>query len=170
MAANTKTSVKEKGAVKSCTTLVSYSLPTALTVETVEAAHAQLRAFSFSDHEFQMLASLANEITGIVLAEQKKDMVYSRLVRRLRALKLKSFADYCTLLQSDAGQDELGNLVNAITTNLTKFFREEHHFEHLFDEVLTPLVASKAKRLRIWSAGCSAGMSSPTPTDNVELF
>jgi chemotaxis protein methyltransferase CheR len=118
------------------------------------------REFSFSGSEFRFLAGLANERTGIVLSEQKKDMVYSRLVRRLRALKLNSFAEYCTLMQSEAGEEELGNLVNAITTNLTSFFREAHHFEHLHDAVLSPLMANPPaqKRLRIWSAGCSAGM------------
>jgi chemotaxis protein methyltransferase CheR len=54
--------------------------------------------------------------------------------------------------------EEMGNLVNAITTNLTSFFREKHHFEHLHDKVLAPLVASGTKKLRIWSAGCSSGM------------
>lgn len=118
------------------------------------------REFSFSDKEFRFLAELANKRTGIVLAEHKKDMVYSRLVRRLRALGLRSFAEYCELMQGEQGQEEIGNLVNAITTNLTSFFREKHHFEHLRDTVLAPLAARppSPKRLRIWSAGCSAGM------------
>lgn len=116
------------------------------------------REFSFSMQEFRFLADMANRITGIVLADHKKDMVYSRLVRRLRALKLNSFAEYCEFVQSPDGQDEIGNLVNAITTNLTSFFREKHHFEHLAQDVLAPLASSPEKRLRIWSAGCSAGM------------
>ena len=115
----------------------------------------QEREFAFSDKEFRFLAEIANKRTGIVLAEHKKDMVYSRLVRRLRALKLGSFSEYCELLQSDAGDDEIGNLVNAITTNLTSFFREGHHFEHLREQLAS---AGKLNRLRIWSAGCSAGM------------
>ncbi len=120
------------------------------------------REFSFSEREFKFLAGLVSRHTGIQLADGKKDMVYSRLVRRLRALKLQSFAEYCELVQSDVGADEVGNLVNALTTNLTSFFREGHHFEHLHDKVLLPLIASapKTKRLRIWSAGCSAGMES----------
>ena len=116
------------------------------------------REFSFSDKEFRILAAMANKCTGIVLAEHKKDMVYSRLVRRLRALNLKSFAQYCELVQGPEGAEEVGNLVNAITTNLTSFFREKHHFTHLHDEVLLPLAATKPKKIRIWSAGCSAGM------------
>lgn len=118
------------------------------------------REFLFSDKEFRFLAELANKRTGIVLSEHKKDMVYSRLVRRLRALRLKSFAEYCDLMQGEQGHEEIGNLVNAITTNLTSFFREKHHFEHLRDAVLAPLAARPPhpRHLRIWSAGCSAGM------------
>ena len=118
------------------------------------------REFAFDDRDFRFLVSLVGEKTGIVLAEHKRDMVYSRLARRLRALGIKSFAEYCQFLQGENGADEVGNLVNAITTNLTSFFREKHHFEHLRDAVLAPLVAKPPipKRLRIWSAGCSAGM------------
>ncbi|MEQ1705083.1 MAG: protein-glutamate O-methyltransferase [Rickettsiales bacterium] len=120
------------------------------------------REFSFSDREFTFLANLVSDRTGIVLTKNKKNMVYSRLVRRLRALHLSSFAEYCALLQSGAGDVEMGNLVNAITTNLTSFFREKHHFEHLRESVLLPLCSSSEKstqkKLRIWSAACSAGM------------
>jgi chemotaxis protein methyltransferase CheR len=118
------------------------------------------REFSFSDREFRFLAELVAKCSGIVLASQKKDMVYSRLARRLRVLNLTSFGEYCERLQGPEGADEIGNLVNAITTNLTHFFREPHHFEHLRDVVLPGLNAltSHPKRLRIWSAGCSSGM------------
>ncbi len=112
------------------------------------------REFEFTDEHFRFLAGLASKKTGIVLAEQKRDMVYGRLVRRLRALQLDSFDAYCELLRSDAGDDELSHLVNAITTNLTSFFREGHHFKHLAEETQK----LEDKRLRIWSAGCSAGM------------
>jgi chemotaxis protein methyltransferase CheR len=119
------------------------------------------REFAFSDREFHFLSGLVNKRTGITFEDKKKDMVYSRLVRRLRVLGLKTFAEYCELVQGDGGVEEMGNLVNALTTNLTSFFREGHHFEHLREKVLLPLAAaSKTKRLRIWSAGCSAGMES----------
>lgn len=120
------------------------------------------REFAFSEREFSFLAGLVSKRTGIMLAANKKNMVYSRLVRRLRALGLRTFAQYCELVQSDAGDEEMGNLVNAITTNLTSFFREGHHFEHLCEKVLLPLAthAPNLKKLRIWSAGCSAGMES----------
>ncbi|MDX1975548.1 MAG: protein-glutamate O-methyltransferase [Rickettsiales bacterium] len=116
------------------------------------------REFAFSDREFRFLAELANKKTGIQLPPQKRDMVYSRLTRRLRALKLTSFAQYCDLVSGPAGEEEMGHLVNAITTNLTHFFREGHHFEHLRDYVLQPLIKGGSRKLRIWSAGCSSGM------------
>ncbi len=117
-----------------------------------------LREFSFSDAEFRFLAELAAEKTGIVLPVQKKDMVYARLVRRLRALGLDSFGAYCGILRSDAADGEIGNLVNAITTNLTSFFRESHHFDHLRDALQGKLEENPAARLRLWSAACSSGM------------
>jgi chemotaxis protein methyltransferase CheR len=122
------------------------------------AKHQEEREFAFSDRDFRFLADLANKKTGIVLSDQKRDMVYSRISRRLRALGFTDFSQYCDLLKTSEGDNEIGNLVNAITTNLTHFFREKHHFEHLHKTLLVPLQASGAKRLRIWSAGCSSGM------------
>lgn len=116
------------------------------------------REFSFSDAEFRFLAELAAEKTGIVLPVQKKDMVYARLVRRLRALGLDSFGAYCGILRSDAADSEIGNLVNAITTNLTSFFRESHHFDHLRDMLRARLEKNPGGRIRLWSAACSSGM------------
>lgn len=118
------------------------------------------REFIFNDKEFRFLSELVNKNTGIVLAEHKKDMVYSRLARRLRFLELKTFAEYCELLQGRGGAEEICHMVNAITTNLTSFFREGHHFEHLRDNVLMPFSDSavKTQKLRIWSAACSSGM------------
>lgn len=117
-------------------------------------AQATEREFDFDDLHFRFLAGLAHAKTGIVLPEQKRDMVYARLVRRLRALKLDSFADYCSLLQTEEGEGEIAHMINAITTNLTSFFRESHHFDHLRE------IAARhhAPRLRIWSAACSSGM------------
>jgi chemotaxis protein methyltransferase CheR len=117
--------------------------------------------FPFTVKDFEQLAAIVYDRSGIVLGSHKKNMVYSRLVRRLRALKLKSFRDYCDVVQSEEGEEEMGVLINAITTNLTKFFREDHHFDHLRAVVLGDLADAAArgahKRLRIWSAGCSSG-------------
>lgn len=108
------------------------------------------REFHFSKKDFAFLSELVHKRIGIVLTDNKFDMVYARLARRLRALGLISVSDYCEFLTSDSGADEIGNLVNAITTNLTSFFREAHHFEHLGKQ-------SFDNHVRIWSAGCSAG-------------
>lgn len=122
-------------------------------------AKTQSREFAFTESDFRTIAGIANRITGIVLGDNKSDMIYSRIAKRLRALGLKDFSSYVDLLESEQGADEISSLVNAITTNLTHFFREVHHFEHLA-EYLKTLDAKKprGKRLRIWSAGCSSGM------------
>lgn len=119
------------------------------------ATEKAVRDFPFTDKDFRFIASLASEKTGIVLADHKRDMVYGRLARRLRALRIGSFAEYCELLQSAEGEGEIPHLVNAITTNLTGFFREAHHFEHLREQALG---WRQKKRLRLWSAACSSGM------------
>lgn len=123
------------------------------------ASNTMEREFVFHDGDFHFLARLANQRTGIVINDKRKDMVYGRLVRRLRALGLGSFSEYCELLKREEGREEINQLVNAITTNLTSFFREAHHFKHLQESVLQPLIDQKGpRRLRIWSAGCSSGM------------
>jgi chemotaxis protein methyltransferase CheR len=116
------------------------------------------REFVFSDADFDALRKLVKELTGINLSEQKRELVYGRLARRLRALRLRTFADYRDLLASDGGK-EIGELCNAITTNLTAFFRESHHFDYLREHVLQARAANRSasRRLRIWSAGCSTG-------------
>jgi chemotaxis protein methyltransferase CheR len=116
------------------------------------------REFHLSDKEFTFIATLANRATGIQLPPQKRDMLYSRLVRRLRVLGMDNFAEYCVLLSSEQGAEELPHLINAVTTNLTHFFREAHHFDHLRDHVLRRLHTQGKRKLRIWSAGCSSGM------------
>lgn len=117
----------------------------------------RLREFAFGEEDFQALRVLVKSLTGIHLSEQKRELVYGRLTRRLRALQLRSFAEYRDRLKSD-GQ-EVAELCNAITTNLTSFFREPHHFNYLRDQVLAPLASGRrnGRRLRIWSAGCSSG-------------
>lgn len=120
------------------------------------------REFAYTDEDFRFVVRMAKQLAGIVLSEHKRDMVYSRLARRVRKLELDSIREYCELLESDPQGEEIGNFVNAITTNLTSFFRESHHFEHL-EDVLIELVKRKGQqRVRLWSAGCSAGMEAYT--------
>jgi len=119
------------------------------------------REFHFTGADFRFIRDLVEERTGIVLSENKRDLVYGRLSRRLRELGLSRFGEYCDLLVQ--GQDdEMVQFVNAITTNLTSFFRENHHFEFLGKTLLPSLLQQKIeanlpRRLRIWSAGCSTG-------------
>jgi chemotaxis protein methyltransferase CheR len=123
------------------------------------AANGHRREFQLGDDEFQFLAAFMSRETGIVLSEHKREMVCGRLVKRLRALHMKAFADYCELLAGPGAAGEVEHLVNAITTNITNFFREPHHFEHLRNEVLLPKTTARPRpnRVRIWSAGCSSG-------------
>jgi chemotaxis protein methyltransferase CheR len=117
-----------------------------------------VQEFELTDGEFKRLRELVHARTGIALSDAKRELVYGRLARRLRKLKLASFAEYCQLVER-AGSEELQELTNAITTNLTSFFRENYHFDQLAAEVL-PQVAAKrigTRRVRLWSAGCSTG-------------
>ena len=123
-----------------------------------EVELAQDREFEFTDTDFARIRTYVKENTGINLSEAKKNMVYSRLSRRLRQLDTRSFAEYWErVIAPDS--DEKGSFINAITTNLTAFFRENHHFEFLRDVLLPELVKQnqRTRRLRIWSAGCSTG-------------
>jgi len=131
------------------------------------------REFVFSDKDFNFLADLVGKKTGIVLSQSKKNMIYGRIARRLRALNFKTFKEYCDYLTGHDGDKEVTDFVNAVTTNLTKFFRESHHFDHLRDEVFKPMVLNPpvGKRFRLWSAGCSSGMEAysiaMTACDNI---
>jgi chemotaxis protein methyltransferase CheR len=116
------------------------------------------REFAFSDDDFNALRILVKEHTGIALSEQKRELVYGRLSRRLRALDIDSFRQYCAILSDPQGR-EIGEFCNAITTNLTSFFRESHHFDYVREALLQPRLADAraSRRLRIWCAGCSSG-------------
>jgi len=126
---------------------------------TVAAADsALLREYELSDDDFQRIRRLVRERLGIALAESKRELVYGRLSRRLRALRLRDFSGYLERIESDDG-DELQHFCNAITTHLTSFFRESHHFDFLAEQLLPALERSngKSRRMRFWSAGCSTG-------------
>jgi chemotaxis protein methyltransferase CheR len=137
-----------------------HGAATAVDVELDSPAAADpAREFTFSNADFQTLSKLAYDYAGIALSDSKRNLVYSRLSRRLRALRLPSFSDYCEFLAGNSS--ELENFINSISTNHTKFFREAHHFDHLRTHVAVPFAQAVARkpggRLRIWSAGCSSG-------------
>ena len=107
-----------------------------------------------SPSTFEGLRNLLHAHSGIALAHHKITMVQSRLAKRLRALGLRSYEQYHDLLR-DPKSEEWPEFVNALTTNLTSFFREGHHFTRLV-ELLKPAYTA-SRRIRIWSAGCSTG-------------
>lgn len=116
------------------------------------------REFEFTTQDFNTLRQLVKEQTGIHLSDQKRELVYGRLSRRLRALGIETFRDYIGRL-SAGDSEELVEFCNAITTNLTSFFRESHHFDYIRDSFLAPRLADPraSRKLRIWHAGCSTG-------------
>lgn len=115
--------------------------------------------FAFTEADFRRISAMVHGDAGIHLPEAKATLVYSRLAKRLRALGLTSFKDYCALVAASDGLDERQKMLAALTTNVTRFFREPHHFDHLRDKVLPPLLDAvrRGGRLRIWSAACSSG-------------
>jgi chemotaxis protein methyltransferase CheR len=115
--------------------------------------------FPFTWADFRQIAELVHSEAGIVLTETKVNLVYSRLAKRLRAIGLRTFREYCALIQGESGIDERQAMIAAMTTNVTRFFRESHHFDYLRSRVLPGLLegARKGGKVRIWSAGCSSG-------------
>ena len=115
------------------------------------------REYPFSPADFRRVRELIARLAGIALAEHKENMVYNRLARRLRGTGIESFGEYLDLVEQPDGA-ERGQFVNALTTNLTSFFREGHHFE-----MLAAFAAARRRaapggaRLRVWSSACSTG-------------
>ncbi|MFY0632946.1 MAG: protein-glutamate O-methyltransferase [Vannielia sp.] len=109
--------------------------------------------------QFEAIARMAREAAGLHIVPEKSAMVFSRIGKRLRALKLASVDDYIALVQSPGSGGEREQLISALTTNVTSFFRESHHFEHFASELL-PGLAERARaggRVRLWSSACSSG-------------
>ena len=112
----------------------------------------QGKEFLFTAQDFAQVRQLIYERAGIALAEGKQEMVYSRLSRRLRALGLESFAAYLSHLQRSDEGPEWELFINALTTNLTSFFREAHHFP-----MLAQHAHSSATPLQLWCCAASTG-------------
>ena len=111
---------------------------------------------TLSDNDFSFVQDLIYTKTGIVIADHKREMIYRRLARRVRDLDLAELRDYCEVLRS-ASEEEMVNFVNAVTTNLTSFFRENHHFEFLRNTFFPEFISNGHQRLRIWSSAASTG-------------
>ncbi len=112
-----------------------------------------------AEEDLDRIARIVRAFSGIVLNDRKRHLVVSRLVPRLQKLSISTFSEYCDYLESVQGRDEIDCLTQAITTNVTAFFREAHHFRFLQESVLPRLVrkAFSGTPIRIWSAGCSSG-------------
>jgi chemotaxis protein methyltransferase CheR len=127
---------------------------------TLPAFDAQPREFAFTAHDYERVRRLIHALAGIDLSDAKRSMVYGRLSRRLRALSLDSFGAYLDRLEADASfaAQELQQFINALTTNLTSFFREPHHFPILADFLRAngSAIANGAGP-RLWCAAASTG-------------
>lgn len=116
------------------------------------------REFNFQENDFKRVQKIVYDFAGIDLNDSKKNLVYNRLSKRIRFLEQSSFNEYLNYVEQ-VGEEEFVHLINAITTNLTFFFRENHHFEYLANTIIPELLKKNAasKKIRIWSAGCSTG-------------
>lgn len=122
-------------------------------------AHAGLHGPTLSDAAFRRITALALREAGLAIGASKSDMVRTRLARRLRELGIADFDAYCALIEGPHGAEEIPKFISALTTNVSHFFREAHHFE-LLRSTLIPAFRQKIERghpVRIWSAGCANG-------------
>ena len=121
-------------------------------VQQTKSVNGPSQKLLLSEANFQRLCQLIYQRAGIVLASHKREMVYNRLMRRLRLLQMKDFGQYLALLESQPNSSEWQEFINALTTNLTSFFREAHHF---------PLLAEHARErqggYQVWSCAASTG-------------
>ena len=115
---------------------------------------APVRDLDFTSSDFQRVRQLIYQCAGISLAATKQEMVYSRLARRVRARGVKAFADYLEIVEQDSGEREA--FVNALTTNLTAFFRDAHHFDELGDLVERSRQTG-SREFRVWSSASWTG-------------
>lgn len=109
----------------------------------------------FNPEDFERIRLLIRSRVGIALSDKKRDLVYSRIARRLRSLGLRTFSDYLDYLAQE--QNEMQDFINALTTNLTSFFREAHHFDYLADQMQQGVASGNARCFTIWSSACSTG-------------
>lgn len=108
---------------------------------------------------FSAISELMEKAAGIVFPDSKSSLVHSRITKRVVALRMSGVDEYMDFLEKSEGAGELEQLIFALTTNVTRFFREPHHFDDLRNSVFPELIkrAKIGQRVRIWSAGCSSG-------------
>ena len=115
-------------------------------------------AYQLSSKNFKFICEYVYNAAGIVLGEAKREMVYRRLTRVIRERKLADFDAYCDILRAQPEQEKT-YFINAITTNLTSFYREQHHFDYLTEHEFPKLLNERrdSKRIRLWSSASSTG-------------
>lgn len=132
-----------------------------MSVARVDRNSAPVRNFAIilDRPEFDRIKLILANDAGIALTDDKINLVHARLQKRLREIGIPSFNVYCDYVEAPEGVQERREMLNSLTTNLTRFFREPHHFKHLVQQSLPTLItkAKAGERVRIWSAGCSSG-------------
>lgn len=122
-------------------------------------AQSAPNALTMSDRDFKAISDIAYKEAGLVFKPEKVSLVQSRINRRLRHLKINSFSEYTTFIESEQGFAERKVMISSLTTNVSNFFRESHHFDILREQVFPNLLscARAGGKVRLWSAGCSTG-------------
>lgn len=116
-----------------------------------------LMSIEITDSEFNNFASLIYKLTGIFITDKKRQLVISRLSKRLKLHGFESFSSYYDYLLAPEGSGEIVEFINQITTNKTDFYRESHHFDFVAQTLIPQVIQRGEKNLRFWSAGCSTG-------------
>jgi chemotaxis protein methyltransferase CheR len=116
-----------------------------------------LMSIEITDREFDNFAALIYKLTGIFITDKKRQLVISRLSKRLKLHGFDSFSSYYDYLLAPEGSSEIVEFINQITTNKTDFYREAHHFDYVSQSLIPQVLQRGEKNLRFWSAGCSTG-------------
>lgn len=122
------------------------------------ATHIPAPESGLSDRDFRRIAAIAHDAAGLMIPESKAAMVRSRLAKRMRKLALDDIGAYLDRVEGGDGP-ELREMISVLTTNVTSFYRESHHFDLMTKDIVSGLreKAERGERVRLWSAGCSTG-------------
>ncbi len=114
---------------------------------------------TISDKHFSIISKLAYDEAGLMITDSKRQMIESRLLRHMRSIDCEDFDAYLCSIKDDAAGDKRNSLISVLTTNVSSFFREKHHFDTIEKSVLPKLrdKAARKRKIRLWSAGCSSG-------------
>lgn len=136
----------------------------------IDRSSTSTAELAFTDADFNVISQHAAQRYGLDIKLEKKGLIYARLARRIRALGMPDFKTYCAFATGPKAEEEAEELLSALTTNVSSFYRERHHFEALSKTIL-PGLREKAERsgLRIWSAGCSSGQEPYTIAATVRV-